>query len=43
MAVKAGGSLFGRDAGKWPAWWSDAIDVLTLEQTRANAIQGAAE
>lgn len=40
MAVRSGGTIYGTDAGKWPAWWSDAVEILTSEQRYANAIIG---
>jgi hypothetical protein len=40
MAAKAGASLFGPNANRWPAWWADAVEALTSEHAHANNIQG---
>lgn len=41
MAVKAGGTLYGPDARKWPAWWADAVETSMAAHDHANAILGS--
>jgi hypothetical protein len=40
MTAKAGGTMFGADSARWPAWWADAIELLNAENALANSIQG---
>lgn len=40
LLVKSGGTLNGPDAGKWPTWWADVVEVCEREMRHANAIVG---
>jgi hypothetical protein len=37
-----GATLHGNDSGKWPAYWHDAVDVLSHAQNEANALESGA-
>jgi hypothetical protein len=32
-------ALFGPDVAKWPAWWADAMALLTRAKNEADAIE----
>jgi hypothetical protein len=40
FASLAGGSLYGTNAGKWPAWWADTITTCTAAKREADSLIG---
>ncbi len=43
MTEKCGGSMYGPDSRRWPAWWADAMETLTAERMHTNALIGIRE